>query len=96
LAKGVTGRVEVDGKVISHHSAKKMFGYVMQDDVIHSNLTVKEALYYAAMVTYLYTPNMSFCVSLTLSLSPSPSPFFLSFASHDHSQMNIKWRELKK
>ena len=40
----------MDGEVLTHHSAKKMIGYVMQDDVIHSNLTVKEAIYYAAMV----------------------------------------------
>jgi ATP-binding cassette, subfamily G (WHITE), member 2 len=44
----VTGDIFLNGKPISKQTLKSMSGYVMQDDLIHSHLTVGETLSYTA------------------------------------------------
>ncbi len=49
----IEGDVRMNGQVYSTHTLKEMSAYVMQDDLLHADLTVSETLYYAA---YLRLP----------------------------------------
>jgi ATP-binding cassette subfamily G (WHITE) protein 2 len=44
----VTGDVHINGSAYNKNLLKSMSGYVMQDDVIHAQLTVQETLMYTA------------------------------------------------
>jgi ATP-binding cassette subfamily G (WHITE) protein 2 len=44
----VSGELLLNGKTYSKHTLKSMSGYVMQDDLTHSHLTVSETLSYTA------------------------------------------------
>jgi ABC-type molybdenum transport system ATPase subunit/photorepair protein PhrA len=44
----VTGDIRLNGEAYSKYQLKSMSGYVMQDDLIHSHLTVVETLSYTA------------------------------------------------
>jgi len=43
-----SGEIRMNGKPYNKHLLKGMSGYVMQDDLLHANLTVEEVLWYAA------------------------------------------------
>jgi ATP-binding cassette subfamily G (WHITE) protein 2 len=44
----ITGDIRLNGKEYSNHTLKEMSAYVMQDDLVHADLTVGETLSYAA------------------------------------------------
>jgi ABC-type multidrug transport system ATPase subunit len=44
----ITGERRLNGHEYNAHLLKKMSGYVMQDDLLHAELTAQEALHYAA------------------------------------------------
>jgi len=46
----ITGDIHLNGKPYSKATLKAMSGYVMQDDLIHANLTVHETLMYSAQL----------------------------------------------
>ena len=46
----VGGTVWINGEIVTKHLVKKVAGYVMQDDLFFSHLTVRETLEFAAMM----------------------------------------------